>query len=149
SSPLVAQTLRRALQAERTRHVLDAGGGIVRDAQYSPDGTRILTTDDASVFDAKTGKLLKQLARPGEVTHAAFSPDGPRIATASTDHKAWIWDAATFKLIAMLDQRGPIASVAFSPNGRLVLTAGSNQTVKLWTAAGKLRGIIRLTHAVN
>ena len=56
-------------------------------AQFSPDGTRIVTASGdktARVWDAATGKALATLAgHEGSVSSAQFSPDGTRIVTAS------------------------------------------------------------------
>ena len=56
-------------------------------AQFSPDGTRIVTASrdkTARVWDAATGKSLATLAgHEGDVMSAQFSPDGTRIVTAS------------------------------------------------------------------
>jgi WD40 repeat protein len=148
--PQASQTLRQALLADRTLNVLDGGGGIVHDAQYSPDGQRIITADDARVYDAKTGKELDELKVGSEVTAASFSPDGSLLLTASKDRLARTWDASSYQLLHTFDQRGPITSASFSPDGKLVLTSGSNQTVKLWDASsGKLLRRIPLKHAVR
>ena len=70
-------------------------------AQFSPDGTRIVTASadkTARVWDAATGKSLATLAGHEDgVWSAQFSPDGTRIVTASGDKTARVWDAATGK----------------------------------------------------
>jgi WD40 repeat protein len=84
---------------------------------YSPDGSRIVTVSEkrstrplagqekgaidvvcAWVWDARTGKLLRELRPPdGEqrfdaVIRAAFSPDGRRLATLTNAGLAALWD---------------------------------------------------------
>src|SRR4029450_2636461 len=86
----------------------------VKNAAFSPDGTRILTASadhTAKLWDAgplsrwiatsmTSGHLLASFDHQGTVNDAAFSPDGARILTASADHSAKLWDAASGKLIA-------------------------------------------------
>ena len=61
---------------------------MVNSAQFSPDGTRIVTASNdktARVWDAASGKQQATLAgHNDEVNCAQFSPDGMRIVTAST-----------------------------------------------------------------
>ena len=70
--------------------------GIVRSAQFSPDGTRVVTASEdktARLWDAKTGKPLGEtMMHQGIVWSAQFSPDGTRVVTASHDKTARLWD---------------------------------------------------------
>jgi hypothetical protein len=71
---------------------------MVLAANFSPDGTRIVTASDdhtARIWDARTGAPIGQpLQHKDTVWAANFSPDGTRIVTASGDHTARIWDVA-------------------------------------------------------
>jgi WD40 repeat protein len=73
----------------------------VASAEFSPDGTRVVTTGwdkTARVWDVATGKpLTSPLEHQDEVVSAAFSPDGTRVVTVSKDKTAWVWGAATGK----------------------------------------------------
>ena len=67
----------------------------VTSAQFSPDGTRIVTVSwdlTARVWDAQTGQPVTEPMKHGSsVVSAQFSPDGKRIVTA--DYKtARVWD---------------------------------------------------------
>src|SRR5262249_17992259 len=75
-------------------HVLRRG--LIVDAAFSPDGSRIVTgaqDGQAIVWDAYSGQLLKVLKPPDAavVKHVQFSPDGRRILTAA--RKVHLWDA--------------------------------------------------------
>ena len=74
---------------------------MVSDAQFSPDGRKIVTASydsTAKIWDAVTGKFLILKGHKGALNSAQFSPDGKKIVTASDDNTAKIWDAATGKL---------------------------------------------------
>ena len=67
-------------------------------ASFSPDGARVVTACSdytARIWDAKTGKEVRELPHEAPVGAASFSPDGTRIVTASDDKTARIWDAKT------------------------------------------------------
>jgi hypothetical protein len=69
----------------------------VNSAQFSPDGSRIVTASwdkTAQVWDAATGKALGEPLRHQEAVNSAqFSPDGSRIVTASWDNTARVWNS--------------------------------------------------------
>ena len=121
-------------------------------AAFSPDGTRILTTNQqgALVRDIVTGRNLLFIKGPmfrGGLyrCRATFSPDGRRFVTAGQDQTTRVWDAATGK--ALLTIRGNIshqeAAVAFSPDGRHIVTGMDNHTVQIWDArTGKAEGTL-------
>ena len=100
--------------------------GRVVFAQFSPDGTRVITAswdNTARVWDARSGKALTEpLRHEDRVNSAEFSPDGTRVLTASGDNTARVWDAR---------QQGPDRAPApraspppsCSPDGTRVVTA--------------------------
>ena len=118
----------------------------VMSAQFSPDGTRIVTASSdgtARVWDAASGKevaTLRTADRHGKldlwVLSAQFSPDGMRIVTASNDKTARVWDAASGKVQATLaGHEAGVRSAQFDPEGTRIVTASSDQTVRVWDAA--------------
>jgi WD40 repeat protein len=68
----------------------------VRSAQFSADGTKVVTAsrdNTARLWDAKSGAPLGEpLRHEGEVESAQFSPDGTKVVTASRDNTARLWD---------------------------------------------------------
>jgi WD40 repeat protein/TPR repeat protein len=144
-----------ALNVFQAARAADAGGSVivghtdrVRTAEFSPDGTRVITASydkTARIWDAATGQQLLVLSgHRGWVGSAAFSPDGRRIVTASFDGTARIWDAATAQEVLLLSgHTEPVRAAAFSPDGRRVVTASYDKTARIWDA-GTGREIVRL-----
>ena len=68
-------------------------------AQFSPDGTRVVTASDdssARIWDALTGEpLIEPMKHDSAVLSAQFSADRKLIVTASVGRTALIWDART------------------------------------------------------
>ncbi|MCZ7638682.1 MAG: protein kinase [Verrucomicrobia bacterium] len=122
---------------------------VVYDAQFSPDGRRLLTTcldNAARVFDAATGHLLFPPLRhdpaavmPGRydrglhAMRAAFDRTGARLATASCDTTARVWDALTGQPITPSLKHPDLVSFAvFSPDGAQLVTGCRDGRVRFW-----------------
>ena len=142
-SPGVAFMLARALQprlAEQARFT--ASAGRMWSATFSPDGRRIVTTDDhsAQIWDARTHQRLFTL--PGnEVYQALYSADGTRLVTVAED-SIKIWDAAGGALVHALphrrkDHQPPSYYLAaISPDGALVAAIDeAGELAHVWNAA--------------
>ena len=73
-------------------------------AQFSPDGTKIVTADSsgaALIWKMRpAGTTRPALRHNGSVRSARFSADGRRVITASTDQTARIWDARSGRELA-------------------------------------------------
>jgi WD40 repeat protein/serine/threonine protein kinase len=136
-SPGVRFALGRAAQpflAERAR--LTATSGRMWSATFSPDGKRIVTTDDRSarVWDAETHQLLFTLVHDNTVFDASYSPDGTRIITGSADGFVKIWNAGSGKLEGSLtegegDNRPRYNRAVMSPRGTLIAAIHAAGTV--------------------
>jgi WD40 repeat protein/serine/threonine protein kinase len=141
-STAVAFMLTRAaepLQPEDIR--LTSATGRMWSATYSPDGTRIVTTDDggAQLWVAKTGQLQFTLPHDDTVYQAAFTVDGTRVATADIDGVVKIWDTATGALVRSFNRwqatgkRPSYHGLAFAPDGRWVAALdASNEMTDVW-----------------
>ncbi|HRI19392.1 MAG TPA: caspase family protein [Panacibacter sp.] len=84
--------------------------GIYHLAQFSPDGTKLVTgmNGNAQLWNVKTRLQIAELkGHPNEISYISFSPDGTKLVTGSSepgDRRDWsgsymVWDATTGKLI--------------------------------------------------
>jgi WD40 repeat protein len=125
---------------EGTRVVFSPGHLLlVGSAAHSPDGLRIVTTNEslsAKVLEARTGRVLLTLTgHSGVVRQAAFSPDGLRIVTASDDKTARVFDARSGRLLLILSGHSDaVFSATYSPDGLRIATASRDATAGLFNA---------------
>jgi RNA polymerase sigma factor (sigma-70 family) len=111
---------------------------------YAPDGKTLLTRDDrtARLWDAATGKQLKQLAVPAKAGTFAATPDGKTLAVADERFGLTLVDGATGKEIAPVGTLGKSPPVfAFAPDGKtLAVRRFTEEGVVLFdVATGKER----------
>jgi WD40 repeat protein len=112
------------------------GNGTEKDAEFSADGTRIVTADsngDVDIYDLST---LKQIAtlRAGDASalRAAFSVDGKRIVAGYSSGTTRVWDVAThLPLMALANGTGGVNFAQFSKDGNDILTGGFNSTIRV------------------
>jgi len=123
--------------------------GYVWDAQFSPDGKRILTVDMSNtiqIWDASSGQRLLVLQGLHAVAlgspaarYVSFSPEGRRVLVLSHD-KVAVLDSTTAEQICQIKARKDTArpdffvSTQFSPDGKLVLTEQCNGVTRIWDA---------------
>jgi WD40 repeat protein len=112
----------------------------VRGAEFSPDGTRVVTAGQdrvARIWNAIEGTPIAQLeGHTASLATAAFSPDGRSIVTGSDDGTARVWDAETQTVIATLSAfKGKVSWAQFSSDGTRIATAHLDQTANIWDAA--------------
>jgi len=134
---LPQSTLAAAVGHSDLRLTLAGHEHMVRFAEFSPDGSRIVTASSdgtARIWNATTGEEIAVLrGHERTVMHAAFSRDGSRVVTSSIDQTARIWDAANAKETAVLRGHTQIVnSAAFSPDGSRVVTASGDNTARIW-----------------
>jgi WD40 repeat protein len=127
-----------------------AGGPLVLEAVFSPDGRRLATASAGSevrIWDVATGRVRVVLRGHGGSVHSvAFAADGRRVLTASGDGTARIWDAERGRELARLvGHEGSVRSAAFSPDGAVILTYGDDRTARLWDGADG-RPLCNLVH---
>ncbi len=115
---------------------------------FSPDGKQIATggvgAKSLRLYDAQTGKLLKEVDRASSILFLVFSPDGKQLATALGSGarpgiaNVQVWDTTTWtEKVALNDHTGLVTGMGFSPDGTHLATASADKTVKLWNLRAK------------
>jgi eukaryotic-like serine/threonine-protein kinase len=114
----------------------------VRVAEYSPDGTRILTGSAdglVKVWNPDSGdESMPSLTHDTGVLAAAFSPDGTSIlvgcdSVGESTGTAYLWDLAT-RQARRLPHPSRVKSVAFDPTGKTFLTVCATEA-QVWDMA--------------
>jgi WD40 repeat protein/serine/threonine protein kinase len=149
-SSSTAFMLARAMQprlAEQAR--FPSSSGRMWSATFSPDGKRLVTTDDknAQVWDVQTHRLLFTLPHGDTVYQAVYSADGTKLVTAGSDG-ARIWDAAGGVLVRELrgdgTKRRYYALVMSSDDKLVAAIDAQGNMAHVWdTATGALIAEIR------
>jgi RNA polymerase sigma factor (sigma-70 family) len=104
---------------------------------WSPNGKIIATlggndtSRPLSLWDAATGRELRQLAAGSPLRAAAFAPDGKTLATAEGKRGIVLWDVPSGKELHRFTSPDDGTAVAFAPDGRTL-------------AAAYRRGVIRV-----
>ena len=112
---------------------------------FSPDGKLVATGGygrEASLWDAKTGKLVRTLIAD---LHGAgglevqFSPDGKLIAVGNRNSIARLYDVDTGRQLHVLDKPNS-HDIAFHPSSRTVAISYVDASIVLWdVATGQVR----------
>ncbi|MGP0067370.1 MAG: WD40 repeat domain-containing serine/threonine protein kinase [Isosphaeraceae bacterium] len=128
---------------------LDGQTDAVRAAQFTPDGSSIVTASwDASVriWTEATGLTPRTILGPSpddgsrrlkdrgtSINDVALSPDGSRLAIAGWDWRVIVRDlTSAAEPLIYRGHPGIVWSVAFSPDGRAIASAGADRTVRVW-----------------
>jgi WD40 repeat protein len=118
------------------RHNLKGHGSLVTDAEYSPNGLKLVTVSDdhtGRVWSARTGHLLRVLVGHSlPVSTGSFSPDGHWIVTASY-LTAGLWNAGSGELVSYLvGHTAKLTGASFSPKGNWILTGSQDGTASVY-----------------
>jgi RNA polymerase sigma factor (sigma-70 family) len=118
---------------------------IAREFALSPDGS-LLAVGPGSIWNVKTGRLVRESHGAPIVANLAFAPDGKTLASAERNLKGSrnvivLSDVATGKRLRTLtEDTGPGWAITFTPDGK-TLIAGSGSSIRLWdVATGKESG---------
>ena len=125
------------------RHRISAGwnygGKLITAADFSPDGSRIVTAaveGTARVWDARTSQssfAIDDGEASSRVFLTCFSADGSLVVT-TCDTGANVWDAETGKLICEPIRDERVDCAAFSPDGKRLVTATLNGSLRIWNS---------------
>ncbi len=111
----------------------------VKDAVFSPDGRRIVTSGwyALRVWEVESGKpVTDYLPHGSDMASVRFTPDGRRVLAAGNDGIVRIWDAEKgLALTPPLCHGAGVLDVHVSPAGRQVATASRDGTVRVWDLA--------------
>ena len=89
----------------------------------------------ADVWNATTGRLLRQVNEGGEVSSVDLSPDGSRLLVGSWDSRATIWSVATGRpLVELIGHTRGIGAASFVAHASMVVTSSLDHTVRVWNA---------------
>jgi WD40 repeat protein len=104
---------------------------------FSPDGKRIVAGEDykARLFDAATGKELREIQMPDGVSAAKYSLDGKTLVI-QAGNTIKITDPETGSERRTIkvenDEKGYFVSIALSPDGKLLASSGSDNAIRVW-----------------
>jgi len=136
--------------------------GVIQSVVYSPDGKILASTSPGAgmcLWDAASGRLLREFPKPSLVLCVAFSPDGKTLALPGGLDGGFgglrLVDLATGKerrrLLAERNNANSVEGIAFSPDGSILAASTFDKTVHLWdVATGKeLRKLVGHTDDVR
>jgi hypothetical protein len=113
-------------------------GVTVNDAEFSPDGSRLVTADSNGkvyIYDLSAPKAAPAVLDAGELSadSAAFSPDGSQVVASYTSGTARVWDLVTGLQATVLESGASEAYTArFDTTGSEVVTADKDGTIRIW-----------------
>ena len=118
-------------------------GERVNDAEFSPDGQRVLiarSSGKVEIYDPKNGNSYShQFGKKDALSSASYSPDGRFVVVASHDGNAYISTTADLKEAFRLPHPSRVFCARFSPDGLHIVTACKDGVARIWDARdGKL-----------
>jgi len=116
--------------------------GVVRTADFSPDGTRVVTGGDdrtARIWSVPDGRELATLRRADHrVMQCCWSADSESIVTTNWATSAHVWYAGDLPGMQVLGgHRAPIESMACDASGEHLLSASKDGEVRVWSALSR------------
>jgi WD40 repeat protein len=112
----------------------------------SPEANLIASaTDDMTLWEVSSGKVLDTIPQPSWVTAIVFGPGAKLLATGHDDGIVRVWDTASRGLrYEFPGPKRPISAVAFNTAGNLLASAGEDRVICLWdTNTGRLAGTLK------
>jgi WD40 repeat protein len=120
----------------RPLHTLKGHTSQVNDAEYSPNGLKLVTVSSdhtGRIWSTRTGRLLRKLiGHFFAVNTGSFSPDGHWIVTTS-QFSDGLWNADTGQLLFYIGRSTqPLTSASFNPSGNWILTGSEDGTASVY-----------------
>lgn len=115
-----------------------ACSSAVWSAVFSPDGSRILSTEDngrVTLRDVLSGAELQRLEHGKKVEAARFLADGRQILTCCYDGSLRLWDLESGQEVRRFEKVSALACVDLSPDGRQALSGSFDTVPRLWDMA--------------
>jgi WD40 repeat protein len=104
------------------------------------------SSDELSIWDGSSGRLLTSIAQPAWVTAIAFHPDASFVAVGYDDGGLAYWDAPGHHPVhekGFVFHKKAISAMAISPDGKTLAAASEDKTISLWDlTAGKYIGCL-------
>jgi hypothetical protein len=125
----------RRFDAEEAAHI-----AVCRDGRWV--AAAIHLDDTIKIWEARTGRLVRQLKQGGGAGFCQFSPNGKWLATGLDGNRLWAVDVEPWAEGPRLRPGDGVASV-FSPDSKLIAHDANNGAVRLVEAASG-REIIQL-----
>lgn len=131
-------TLWNTASDQPLRELRIAQDGLAARLDLSRDGRRLLigyhdNVNPTSLWDLKTGRILKSFGKPGSLHAAAFSHDEKRIIVGSRGTTADVYDVATTgKTQTLRGRTVTTQSIAGSQGGRFLLVQSTGGLVMFW-----------------
>ena len=126
--------------------VYEGHSRMIRDVEFSPDGTRIVTTSfdgTAKVWLVSPAEFLSLEGHDQAVWAIDVSPNHQWLATGSLDRTAKIWDFESGSLLLTLPVNFPVVSLAFSPDNSRLITTAEDATAKVWQLGEQDARVVR------
>ncbi len=126
----------------KTLKVIHFSGMMVAfSASLSADGKKLLTASNSdgrivTLWDAKTGKKIKDITKGGKSTFGALDQRGNKAVTISSDAKLKIWDLNTGALLGTGTggNTNRLSEASFSPDGSKVITVADGNLAVIYDA---------------
>jgi len=120
--------------------VTHSAAEYVNDAEFSPDGSKIVTAESdgkVDIYHVASPSSPTATLNAGEAATwtAAFSPDGKRVVAGYANGAASVWDLATgLPLTQLAGNADGVIKAEFSADGSKVVTASEDGTIRVWYA---------------
>jgi len=109
-------------------------------ACFSPDGKYVAASAGiggrAFLWEASSGKFLRQFEKSDDCLTFAFSPNSACLAASDKDYIVRLWDVASGREVQRYSgHKKYIQSIVFTPDGKGLVTCAEDETIRFWDVA--------------